>query len=917
MGRFCFVPPLALFLPAPLPIFSFYRTLFCHHLPNIMAKTRSSAKKSSRRSAPQGPSLSQPAFLEKHRHGIFIGLIALLLVVFFHEAFFEGHVFAVPDNIASIVQEEGYLKEADEAGVNAFWNPYVFSGMPTWGSSLPGHGLYLHTFLDPLKPMIIMQVYGWVQAIANILPLPQMFWDIFNFFLLGVFTYLLGIRKKFEPWVAFLVAVSVVFSLYSLNWIMAGHNTKITVFAWLPAILLMVDLLFEKRNLLRVALLIVALHFTFNSGHVQMVVYSLMAVAFYMLYKWYAGAKFKEVALVSVLVVGAAAFAFLMLSGPYFATWEYKDFSIRGAGSGGSGHAAPGGGLDYDYATNWSFSPIEIITFFVPSFIGFGSPTYFGSMMFTESPIYLGVVVSFFALLGILLRPKDKFVHLWVALGVFALLVSFGRNFSPVYDLLYYNLPFFNNFRIPSMILFLMALCMGMLAGVGLTSIVKMVRDRKRGGEGEAQVKRLTKVIWVPVAVAGAFVLLMLVSESGFKSTVADMMQENQPQSYSAMQQVEQAAQMGRLGEVPEQWQRVTRDAIYDMALNDAFLALFFMLLAGGALWAFVRGKMALTALQVSLLLLIVIDWWIVDYQPMHMMPMQQQEQSLAATDVVEFLQKDTTTFRILPAWQHSDNNWYAAFGIQSVAGYHPAKLKYYDDIRNTLYNQFSFQSGEHVDAVNWEVLSMLDTKYLVVKLDWKIQSSFLEPVFFGQQEAVYRNNAVFPRAFFVGDSKVIPDDETMFNTITSVPDYEPLRYAYLSEEPPVQLQPVSDSVLADAKAELVHFGINSFAYDVETPEDAILKISEVWYPSGWTATLDGEPVDILRSDYTLRAVIIPAGAHRLEMHYEPRSYEAGLIVTTVTNYLLALVLLAYLVMYIRRRMQSGKGAAVSEQSGE
>jgi len=189
--------------------------------------------------------------------------------------------------------------------------------------------------------------------------------------------------------------------------------------------------------------------------------------------------------------------------------------------------------------------------------------------------------------------------------------------------------------------------------------------------------------------------------------------------------------------------------------------------------------------------------------------------------------------------------------------------------------------------------------------------------VFFGQQEAVYRNNAVFPRAFFVGDSKVIPDDETMFNTITSVPDYEPLRYAYLSEEPPVQLQPVSDSVLADAKAELVHFGINSFAYDVETPEDAILKISEVWYPSGWTATLDGEPVDILRSDYTLRAVIIPAGAHRLEMHYEPRSYEAGLIVTTVTNYLLALVLLAYLVMYIRRRMQSGKGAAASEQSGE
>ncbi|MBN1448626.1 MAG: hypothetical protein JXA28_11900 [Bacteroidetes bacterium] len=853
--------------------------------------------------------------MEKYRHAIFIGLIAVLLVGFFHEAFFEGKVFAVPDNIASIVQEEGYLKEADEAGVNAFWNPYVFSGMPTWGSSLPGHGLYLHTFLDPLKPMIINQVYGWVQAIVNIFPLPEMFWDIFNFFLLGVFTYLLGIRKKFEPWVAFLVAVSVVFSLYSLNWIMAGHNTKITVFAWLPAILLIVDLLFEKRTLLRVALLIVALHFTFNSGHVQMVVYSLMAVAFYMLYRWYAGAEFRDVALVSVLVVGAAAFAFLMLSGPYFATWEYKDFSIRGAGSGGSGHTAPGGGLDYDYATNWSFSPIEVITFFVPSFVGFGSPTYYGSMMFTESPIYLGVVVSFFALLGILLKPKDKFVHLWIALGIFALLVSFGRNFSPIYDLLYYNLPFFNNFRIPSMILFLMALCTGMLAGVGLTEIVRIVRERKRG-EGDSQARRLTKMIWVPVAVAAALVLLLLVSESGFKETIAGMMEKNQPQTYGAMQQVEQAAQMGRLNEVPEQWRSVTRDGIYDMALDDALLALLFMALAGGALWAFVRGKMGLLTLQGALLLLIVVDWWTVDSKPMHMVPVRQQEQSLAPTDVVEFLQKDTTVFRILPAQEHSDNNWYAAFGIQSVAGYHPAKLKYYDDIRNTLYNQFTFQNGEHVDAVNWELLSMLNTKYLVAPLDWRIQSQWLLPIYSGQREAVYENRAVFDRAFFVGNYKVIPDDEEMFNTISDMSKYEPLKYAYLSEEPPVDVAPVPDSVLSAARVKLVHFGINGFAYDVQTPANAILKISEVYYPSGWTATLDGEPIDILRCDYTLRAVMVPAGAHRLEMHFEPRSYQAGLIVTTVTNYLLAAVLLFYLVQYIRKRMRTGKDGAATEQGG-
>lgn len=881
-----------------------------------MAKTRSSSKKASRKTTVQGPSLAQPAFLEKHAHAVFIGLIALLLVVFFHEAFFDGKVFFVPDNVSSIVYEDGYLKDADDAGVNPFWNPYVFAGMPTWGSSSPGHGLYMHTFLDPLKPMIILQVYGWVQSIIEIFPLPPMFWDIFNFFLLGVFVYMLGIRRKFEPFVAFLVAVSVVFSLYSLNWIMAGHNTKITVFAWLPAILLLVDLLFEKRSILRIALLVAALHFTFNSGHVQMVFYSLMAVGFYVLYKWYAGASFKDVALVSVIAVGAAAFAFLMLSGPYFATWEYKDFSIRGAGSGGSGHgAAAGAGLDYDYATNWSFSPMEVITFFIPSFVGFGGLTYWGTMTFTESPIYLGVVVSFLALLGILLRPKDRFVHLWIALGLFSVLVAFGRNFSVVYDLLFNYLPFFNNFRIPSMILFLMALCMGMLAGVGLTEIVRLLRERKRG-EGEGQVKRLTKIIWIPVAAAAALVLFLMVSEGRYKDMVADGMQEHHAQIYQGMQQVEQAAQSGQLSQVPAQYQNLTRDAIFGMALDDALLAVLFMILVAGALFAFVRGKLALTGLQVGLLLLLVIDWWIVDYKPMHMVPMRQQEQSLARTDVVDFLQQDTTVYRILPAGSHGDDNWYVGFGIQNVAGYHPAKMKFYDDIRNTLYNQFTFGEGAHVDGVNWALLSMLNTKYLVTPIGWQIQSPWLKPVFTGQQEMVFENLAVFPRAFFVGSHEVIEDDEAMFQKIGTLPGYQPDRVAYLSaplSEAPMQ---VPDSVLAGASATLVNFGINGFAYDVETPVDAILKVSEVYYPSGWTATLDGEPIDILRADYALRAVVIPAGSHRLEMQFEPETYQSGLLVTTITNYLLAIVFLVYLVLFIRRRMTKAKTTAV-DNSGE
>lgn len=863
-----------------------------------MAKGRTPARGSTRNAVPD---LSQPEFLQKHGSKIYAGLIALLLIVFFHEAFFSGKVFHVPDNASSIAMEQGYLKEADEAGENPFWNPYVFSGMPTWGSSSPGHGMYLHTFLDPLQPMIVMQVYGWVQGIVNVLPLPGMFWDIFNYFLLGVFTYFFGIRRKFEPFAAFLVAVSVVFSLYSLNWIMAGHNTKITVFAWLPAVLLLIDLLFEKKSVLRVALLIAALHFTFNSGHVQMVFYNLIAIGMFVLYKWYSGERFANVAVVSAIAVGAAAFAFLMLSGPYFATWEYKDFSIRGAGSGGSGHGTAASGLDYDYATNWSFSIPEIVTFFVPSFVGFGSPTYWGTMTFTESPIYLGVVISFFALLGIILRPKDKFVHLWIALGLLSLLVALGRNFSLVFDLFFHHVPFFNNFRIPSMILFLMALCVGMLAGVGLTEVVRRIKEKNAQATAA-----LTKALWVPVAAAGLLVLILLASEGGYTDTVTSMMEKYQPQSLQYMQQVEQAIAAGQ--QVPAEYLGYTRAAIYKGALNDALLGLFLMALAALLLWAFIKAKIGLTLLQAGLLLILVMDWWIVDYKPMNMVSPTQQEQAMQRTDVVDFLKNDKSVYRILPASTHGSDNWYVAYTIQSVAGYHPAKLKLYDDVRNSMFSAFTFQNAQHLESTNWAMLSMLNTKYVVVPNDWQLTRPWLKPVFRGASESVYENQYVLPRAFFVGTAEVITDDEAMFNKVGTLPGYTPDRVAYLSAPLASPLPQVPDSVLVTARAELKHFGINGFTYEVSTPVDAILKLSEVYYPSGWTATLDGKPIDILRSDYVLRAVVIPAGTHTLEMRFEPQSYTAGFIVTTATNYALAIVLLIYFGLWVRKRL-SAKGA--------
>ena len=878
-----------------------------------MAKVRSKPRKSTAQQKAAEAKLTLPSALQTHTHLIYIGIIALLLIVFFHEAFFGGKVFNVPDNLSALVSQP-YIEKAKEGGINAFWNPYVFGGMPTWGSSLPGHGMYLHTFLSPLQPMVILQVYGWAQSIVNVLPLPGMFWDIFNFFLLGVFMYMFGIRRKFEPFVAFLVAVSVVFSLYSLNWIMAGHNTKITVFAWLPAILLLIDLLFEKRSILRVALLVAALHFTFNSGHVQMIFYSAMVIGLYVLYKWYEGAKPVQVLLVGAITLGAAAFAFLMLSGPYFATWEYKDFSIRGAGSGGSGHGNAGGGLDYDYATQWSFLPIETLTFIIPSFLGFGSPTYWGSMPFTESPVYLGVVVMSLAIIGIAAQPRNKFMHFWLFLFILSTVISFGRNFGLLYNFMFENLPFFNNFRIPSMVLFLNSLSAGMLAGLGLASIVRFLRERN---ESEVTEKRLTRAVWIPAAVVGLVALFLLVGRGGFDGMVQENLEAYNPNLWQGMQQVEQYAGAGRLMELPEQYRGMTRDNLYSMALDDTLLALLFTVLAGGILLAFIRRRMGYMALQAGLLVLLVADMWIVDYKPMHMVPQTQQEQSLQPSEAVQFLRQDPGVFRILPAPIHADDNWYTAFGIQSVAGYHPAKMKYYDDVRNSIFGQFTFQSPQQLDGTNWALLCMMNTKYLVVPADWALTRPWLRMVHAGQQERVYQNDYVLPRGFFVGRTEIIPDDAAMFKKISVLPGYEPDHIAYLSLDPGNLPAAVPDSVITSSHAEVSSFGLNHIAFDVATPVDAVFKISENYYPSGWTATIDGKEAEILRSDYLFRALVVPAGSHKIEMHFQPRSYEAGLIATTITNYLLAAIFLIYGVLWLRKRLGAKSAAKKEVPAGE
>ncbi len=851
-----------------------------------MAKQPQKTKKAS---APASSPASGSGFFTKHPNTVFLGIIAILLIVFFHEAFFSGKVFTGGDTVA-FQQYEAYIQYAKDHSINTFWNPYIFGGMPAWGSHVPGG-----EFAPVLPPMLILKAYGLLQAVVDILPVPGSFWDIVNYFLLGLFTFFFSRNRKLDRYAAFIAALSVVFSMYTINWIMAGHGSKITVFSLIPAALLVIDKLFEKRSVLNVLFLILIFHLQFNAAHLQIIFYSVIVLVFYFLFKLYEGAKIKDAVVVGLFTLFAAVVAFVMLSQNYLGMWEYKQYSIREAGSGGSDSGARGG-LDYNYATNWSFSPLEVVTFFIPSFVGFGSLTYtyWGQMPFTESPVYLGIVICALALIGIILRPKDKFVHLWVLLGLFSLLVSFGREFPLLYNFFFNHVPFFNNFRIPSMILCLEVLCVGMLGAVGADEIFK--RMSRKLGKGE---KGIETLLLRGLIAAGALFLLVLVGKGVYESSYISMVKSSGSRSVQFFEQVENAIQAGQASRIPPEYMNATFNGVFGMAYRDTLVALGFLILLFGILYAAARKKLGMAAAQSAIALLLVIDFWIVDYKPLHMVTKQQSKQGLQATDYVDFLKKDPSLYRILPLPPlHHDDNWYVAFGIQSVSGYHPAKLKLYDDIRNGMFGEFGITDAKQLAQVNWKYLDMLNTKYVLTQ--FPVDMPNLRPVFQGAEALVYENLSVLPRAFFVGSSVVIPDDKAMFAKINA-PDYDPATTAYLSQ-PLEKSVSATPEAIAASRARFTKWDINGYELETEAPSAAILKVSEVYYPSGWRATIDGAEIPMYRCDYALRAIVVPAGKHTVVFSFEPKSYRTGLLLTTLSNYAVGAILLVYLGLWLRRK---------------
>ncbi len=799
-------------------------------------------------------------FINKHPNFLPLMMFCILLLIFFNEVMLGGKTYLPPDKLAS--KSVGpFIQDALSRGVYPLWNPYIFSGMPSF-ASLGGA-----PFVDILGNIIRAIIWPFKQ----IFPLSEFMGYFLNYFLLGIFTYVLLIKRTGMRMVALFAVLALVFQPHVISFAAFGHGTKLTTAVMIPILFLLLDELLDRRQLLYFALLALAVGLQLLRAHTQIAYYTFMMMGFYVIY-WSIDSKINKVsnlkifkstsAVVAALVIGVAMSSWLYLS-----VLEYAHYSIRGGAA----------GLDYSYATNWSFSPAEIITFFIPSFMGFGGETYWGPMPFTSYPLYMGVVPLLFAGIALLIQ-RDKYVIFFSIVALLALVISFGKHFPVLYSPLFEFLPYFNKFRVPTMIHIILEFAVVVMAGIGLQALLKIT--------DKSGFQKIRNYICIFGGICGFLLLFLIFGKSLYLDWVA-----GSGKGLAA----------------------TTQEFVYKNASFDGLKLVLIIAATGFFIIYYLQGKIKKNTLAGAVIILLVVDLWLVDFKIVNPQPKANQDRYFAETGAVQFLKNHNNVepFRIYPVYDDKPDNWYMYHKIQNIRGYSAAKIKIYQtflesttlDARNRYgipaflakYLNVVQKDGQPslqavpIDQIATEtlrsdnaIMDMLNVKYLVSY--YPVPDPRYKPVMNGQP-SVFENTGVLPRAYFVDEINVINNKDQFFNYLNSG-QFNPAKEAILEEEPAYNIVPEQNN-----RVEITAYDIHEISLKAEVLQPALLVLSEIYYPAGWKAFVDGQETKIYKTNYILRSILLEPGTHDINFVFKSNSFKLGLWITFSILFILLAIL--------------------------
>ena len=818
--------------------------------------------------------LSSSAALKTWQKDVLSLLFLYALVLFlFSDFVLQNKVFTAGGDIsASISNTKAAQSIIEKEGTMPLWFPFTFSGMPNFASGMysdPAH-IPIYKYQTYLNPMT------YLNRTVNIAFLNrENSWEIAIFFFAGAFMFLLARQLGFSPLIALVAAIAYMFCNFFVASVAAGHGGKVKTIAYIPLVIWSVFRYFKDRNLLNWSVMgFVMGTFFLDPGHTQIIYYAFLMLGIYFIfliidrYKTDTSGLLKNgLGLASAMLVGLAFGAV-----NYFSLYVYSDVTMRAVPPALSEATtmASGSGMTFDYITMWSFHPLESITFFIPTFFGLESPYYWGWMTFTSSAFYFGLLPMIAAIFGIIYR-RNMITKFLLATAVVALLISFGKFFEPFFQLILAILPFFSKFRVPSMILTIFTFAVSLLACYGLDYVFNPTSDERKDR------KSLEKPILYVMAGFGVLLAITVMFKSGFFNMFS-LLAEDDVKRYSAPQ----IAQLKQI-----RFEALSGGFVKFVVMFEIILGMFYF---------YIREKISYTVGMSVLLAILVFDTVSLNKKILRPQPRGSVSYEFQETEAIKFLKSDSSNFRIFSLLEHAQSGspvW-TYFGLQSIGGYSPAKMRIYQDII-----EFALYKGPDPQfPINMNVVNMLNVKYLISNGQLPQGKGFLlVKLDEANKNLVYENKNRLPRAYFVKDLIVEQEKPRIFETLNSN-SFNPVETAILEKSPALPIEPYDSSRIT-----FTDFTTDRITMKTYVDKASQLVLSEVYYPHGWKAYVDGRETEIYKTNYILRSVQVPAGEHTVEFVFDPREFKFGIWVTTISFYsVTGLMIVSILMVAIKRR---------------
>ena len=805
-------------------------------------------------------------------HIVAAAIFLFITLAYFYPAL-EGKVLHTNDGTVSWNAAKEITDFRAKYGEEPLWTNSMFGGMPAYLISTRFTGnlmIYADRILKILK-----------------LPVASVFLTMVGFYILLLFF-------KVDTRLAIAGAIAYGFSTYFFFILAAGHNTKAYAIAYMAPMIGSIYYAYRHHATKGALLTTFFLTLELIANHPQITYYSFLCILIFIIAEFTNSFLKKEVIEFlrkSAILVIPVLLAVGMNFGSLYSTYEYGKYSIRGKSELlTDNNANKTSGLDKDYATQWSYGVDETLTLLIPNFKGGANmpldrnsetvkalrknnvaqyanqfQKYWGTQPWTDGPVYVGAIIIFLFVLGLVIIKGP--VKWWLlAATILSIMLAWGKNFMPLTNLFLDYFPGYNKFRAVTMTLVIAEFCIPLLGILALRDVFNGTTSRKD----------VLKGIKIAFGVTGGLALLFVLFPGLAGSFISPAEQQ---------------------GQLPEWLSSALITDRKDLLRSDALRSFILILSGAGILLAFYYEKIKKEYAVIFLALLFLVDMWFVDKRYLNadkfIMPAVSARSS-APTPADIIILKDTTYYRVLNLAVSPFNDASTSLYHKSIGGYHGAKIRRYNElIDSSLYPEITKIGSIARQAKTLEdiqpvmagliALNMLNTKYIILQpnIPPLVNPNALGNAWFADMPLIVAN----------------PNEE-----ISSINKFNPAKQAVIDIRFKNQITKTTYPVVLGDRIDLTSYKANRLTYRYSSQGERLAVFSEIYYPAGWKAYLDGVEKSYFRTNYVLRGMIVPEGNHEIKFEFKPSAYFIGDTVSLASSLIFILLVAGYFGYSLRNK---------------